>query len=1328
MKNMKISTLIFAMLAVFSLSAQPEFTRHKVVGNNLTGDAYFGDIDGDGDIDILLNSHDAYLGWHENLDGDGNFAQFLVLFEMDENTSGVDIKDFDNDGDVDIVATESQNNLITWYENINGAGEFGTRQILVQDVESLQNAILVDLDQDGDLDILGEGSVEQEIFWHENTDGQGTMGPKNIVLSDINVQNFITGDLDNDGDLDIVFTYQRTTSWLENLDGQGGFSPEQTITTSPSLSVSSIRKICLIDLDNDGDLDVATSTDTKLVWNKNLDFQSDFGPDQIIRERNGFPIALLAHDLDNDGDDDLLHFFRDTQSSYDRLWFENTEGPEQLDLSPNSFTNFPSSSNVYLVDLNADGMVEIITKDSGKRELVVWSRSDNTTVDYDTPTVLNSASVVGIITAPLACDLDSDGDLDMLFASSSLQQIAWSENLDGAGTFANISPIDNDLQEINYINAADLDDDGDLEVIATVKDGNFWGIKIYQNLDGLGNFNVPPTATGTPEKITKVETVDLDNDGDLDLVYGIFGDFGQSGKVYFSVNQGNLNFGFPQLVRNTRQRITDIDTGDFNQDGLTDLAVYSFAEGGGASFSIYQNNGIGNDWTTNSVTNNPSNTFFHTSTTSVNDLDGDDDLDLILSVTRNQLDIRWFENSEPLGDFPTEQEVTNSNDVCYFVTSGDIDDDGDIDIISAVDLSSSITWEVALYENIDGQGTFSEKQVLFTQDFSITDLSLADINNNGTLDIVMSSGSIEWYENSTIAKNKIIGSLVIDINEDDCASGTVPMPHKLVSTNDGVDTLATFSAAANGKFQFNVNEGNFTTSAFSDIPNFSVTPSSIISSFAEPNHLTDTIQFCYQIEEEVVDLSVQLIPLTEARPGFISSYALVYQNQGASVENGTVSFEYDAASMEFLESSETPLSVSDGLITFAVNDFFLFENRRIQIDMQVLAPPTVNFGENLSFTARIESPGEDINEADNLFTLDQIVIGAYDPNDISVREGVEILPEETSEYLHYLIRFQNTGNASAINVRVENKLDYNLDPGTLELEGLSHDYRVEIVNNNMVSFIFDNINLPDSLSNEPASHGYIAYRIKPISDIALGDSIHNTASIYFDFNEPIITNTVTTTVVEPLVPVISYEQEISCEPFTWIDGITYTESIDSLEFVFPEGAISGADSIVVLNLSIIEINTAVTFVDNTITATASDATYQWIDCDTDLPLAGQTARSFTAQSNGNYAVEITQNICTERSECLSIIGVNTEDLFAATSLVVLPNPFQNSTIFRIKEIPGDRGTLNIYNTNGALIFSKMVVSNVDVTFRKEGLTNGIYFYEVVDQKSESVFRGKVVKY
>ena len=94
----------------------------------------------------------------------------------------------------------------------------------------------------------------------------------------------------------------------------------------------------------------------------------------------------------------------------------------------------------------------------------------------------------------------------------------------------------------------------------------------------------------------------------------------------------------------------------------------------------------------------------------------------------------------------------------------------------------------------------------------------------------------------------------------------------------------------------------------------------------------------------------------------------------------------------------------------------------------------------------------------------------------------------------------------------------------------------------------------------------------------------------------------------------------------------------------------------------------------------------------------------------------------------SITTTNTSETTFSTELKVIPNPFQKSTIFRIKKIPSDRGTLNVFNTNGVLVYSKSVVSDTDVTFRKNDLASGLYFYEVVDGENRRVFGGKVIKY
>src|SRR5690606_17379263 len=98
-----------------------------------------------------------------------------------------------------------------------------------------------------------------------------------------------------------------------------------------------------------------------------------------------------------------------------------------------------------------------------------------------------------------------------------------------------------------------------------------------------------------------------------------------------------------------------------------------------------------------------------------------------------------------------------------------------------------------------------------------------------------------------------------------------------------------------------------------------------------------------------------------------------------------------------------------------------------------------------------------------------------------------------------IVRFQNTGTASAINVRILDTLHPKLDWNTLVPITASHDYYVHTFNGNQVEFIFEDINLPHEAENEPESHGFIAYKIKPKIDVQVGDIISGDARIYFDF-------------------------------------------------------------------------------------------------------------------------------------------------------------------------------------------------------------------------------------
>ncbi|MES2620548.1 MAG: T9SS type A sorting domain-containing protein [Bacteroidota bacterium] len=175
----------------------------------------------------------------------------------------------------------------------------------------------------------------------------------------------------------------------------------------------------------------------------------------------------------------------------------------------------------------------------------------------------------------------------------------------------------------------------------------------------------------------------------------------------------------------------------------------------------------------------------------------------------------------------------------------------------------------------------------------------------------------------------------------------------------------------------------------------------------------------------------------------------------------------------------------------------------------------VNIGDSLCFTIFTDVPTGDINPANNFSSVCIPVVNSFDPNvkEVSPKgEGVEgFIPATTSEFT-YTIHFQNTGNAPAINVRVTDTLDADLLPESLKVIGADHSMSPKWLDTNVVQFIFSGINLPDSVSNEPASHGMVKFKVKMKPSLAPGTEIKNRAAIYFDSNPRILTNTALNTI------------------------------------------------------------------------------------------------------------------------------------------------------------------------------------------------------------------------
>lgn len=149
-----------------------------------------------------------------------------------------------------------------------------------------------------------------------------------------------------------------------------------------------------------------------------------------------------------------------------------------------------------------------------------------------------------------------------------------------------------------------------------------------------------------------------------------------------------------------------------------------------------------------------------------------------------------------------------------------------------------------------------------------------------------------------------------------------------------------------------------------------------------------------------------------------------------------------------------------------------------------------------------------------------------------------------------MIRFQNTGNGPAVNIVVDDTISNLLDLQSLEVFNVSHAYEVELLPNNLLRFKFDNIMLPDSTSDEPGSHGHIQFRINKLNPATVGEVIENTAYIYFDFNEPVITNTAINTYVVPTGIEEISNGVISIYPNPFSDATTFVINSERSNEVF----------------------------------------------------------------------------------------------------------------------------------------------------------------------------------
>lgn len=390
--------------------------------------------------------------------------------------------DIDGDGDMDILFASKGDDKIAWFENTDGLGNFGSLQIISTDAEKVSSVYASDLDGDGDIDVLS--SFLGYIAWYENTDGQGDFGPEQIITNNVSgiSKSVHAADLDDDGDLDILYSSinDEGIGWIENNDGLGNFGTPQDITTNTDLP----RSAFATDIDGDGDMDVlsASSQDNKIAWYENTNGQGNFGSQQIITTEATEANSVYATDVDGDGDMDVLSASLDDNKV---AWYENTDGQGAFGPQQIITTIAEGATSVFAIDLDGDDNIDVLSA-SSLDDKIAWYENTDGQGTFGAQQVLTISLTSGA-SSVYSADLDGDGDMDMLSSSGGNDKIAWYENTDGQGAFGPQQTITTNADGASDVFAIDVDGDNDIDVISTSSYDN--KMSWYENIDGLGTFS-----------------------------------------------------------------------------------------------------------------------------------------------------------------------------------------------------------------------------------------------------------------------------------------------------------------------------------------------------------------------------------------------------------------------------------------------------------------------------------------------------------------------------------------------------------------------------------------------------------------------------------------------------------------------------------------------------------------------------------------------------------------------------------------------------------------------------------------------------------------------